>query len=189
MKRFIIFLITVLFLTLFIGNDALAGDRCFLQRSHSITKDELIYYIGTWQKGMPYDTRAKIASGIIKFSDTYRIDELFVTAMIARESGFYPRAVNRGSGARGLGQLMPVHKVRGGDYFAIEANLETSVRHLAYLLSVFHRQDLALAAYNAGENRVKRAGYIIPRTRNDETRIYVANIMNRYYFLLSKYGR
>lgn len=188
MKRVIIFLISFLFLTIFIGNTALAGNEETLQRDHQVTADELSDYIYSWRPSMPYSTRITIAQSLIKQSSKYGVDVLLSTAMVAAESQFHVRAASS-RGARGLTQIMPqYHKVKGGDYFSIDGNLEAGIKHLGYLVGIFNRYDLAIAAYNVGEVRVRRVGGI-PRTRGNETYLYTMRVMRIYNFLLEKYGR
>jgi len=62
---------------------------------------------------------------------------------------------------------------------APEANLRAGTRYLSELLTMFdNRLDLALAAYNAGENAVRRYGKRIPPYR--ETRDYVPAVLAAY---------
>ena len=112
-------------------------------------------------------------------AERYGVSEHLVAAIIAVESEFYPRAVSR-KGARGLMQLMPVtasiYNVR--DPFDPRENIDGGVRHLKRLM---HRYDnnlpLVLAAYNAGEQAVKRHRGIPPYP---ETRRYVRRVLRKY---------
>ncbi|GAB3762793.1 hypothetical protein GCM10028796_15160 [Ramlibacter monticola] len=113
-------------------------------------------------------------------------------ALIATESGFDPAAVSP-KGAVGLMQVMPATAQRyglAGDARApIEkklkdprTNLRTGARYLRDLLQMFPgRLELALAAYNAGEGAVQRAGNRIPNYR--ETQNYVRTVMQLYTML------
>ncbi|MBB5224608.1 hypothetical protein HNP73_004579 [Amaricoccus macauensis] len=97
---------------------------------------------------------------------------LFV-ALIDQESRFNPAAVSP-KGARGLGQLMPeTAALLGVDAGEPMANLHGAARYLTEQLAAFGRVDLALAAYNAGPQRVEQF-HGIPPFR--ETRDYVAKI-------------
>lgn len=97
---------------------------------------------------------------------------LFV-ALIDQESRFNPAAVSP-KGARGLGQLMPeTAALLGVDAGEPMANLHGAARYLTEQLAEFGRVDLALAAYNAGPQRVEQF-HGIPPFR--ETRDYVAKI-------------
>jgi soluble lytic murein transglycosylase-like protein len=79
-------------------------------------------------------------------------------------------------------QLMPETALRYGLTRALhapEANLRAGTRYLSELMTMFdNRLDLALAAYNAGENAVRRHGMRIPPYR--ETRDYVPAVLAKY---------
>ena len=120
------------------------------------------------------------------------IELALLQALIATESGFDPAAVSP-KGAVGLMQVMPATAQRyglAGDARApIEkklkdprTNLRTGARYLRDLLQMFPgRLELALAAYNAGEGAVQRAGNRIPNYR--ETQNYVRTVMQLYTML------
>jgi hypothetical protein len=97
---------------------------------------------------------------------------LFI-ALIDQESRFNPRALSP-KGARGLGQLMPeTAALLGVDAAEPMANLHGAARYLTAQLAEFGRVDWALAAYNAGPERVMQFDGIPPYR---ETRDYVAKI-------------
>lgn len=105
-----------------------------------------------------------------------RVDVALVKAVMHVESGFNPNAVSP-KGASGLMQLMPETALRYGveDIFDPVQNVQGGVRYLKDLLAMFkdnHR--LAIAAYNAGENAVRRYKGIPPY---DETQDYVRKVM------------
>ena len=117
------------------------------------------------------------------------VDVDLVKAVIAAESGFNPMAVSL-KGAIGLMQLMPATAERWGvsgdarrpleqRLTDSTLNLATGIRHLRHLIDLYPgRLDLALAAYNAGEGAVQRAGQRIPDFR--ETRDYVSTVLALY---------
>jgi soluble lytic murein transglycosylase-like protein len=107
------------------------------------------------------------------------LNPALLTAVIEAESAFNPDAVSP-KGARGLMQLMPATAERMGveRIHDPEQNLAGGARYLKYLIDMFGGDlRLALAAYNAGENLVKRLGRI-PRIA--ETQAYVARIVDRF---------
>ena len=108
------------------------------------------------------------------------VDPLLVHAVVRAESGYDAKAVSR-KGAAGLMQLMPETARRYGvtDPFDPATNLDAGVRYLHHLLRMFGGNlSLALAAYNAGEAQVLRAGGRIPDYR--ETTEYVRRV--RLYY-------
>ena len=122
-------------------------------------------------------------------STTHGIDYSLLKALIATESGFNTFAVSP-KGAVGLMQLIPPtaerYGVTAGKGATIEkrltdpkTNIKAGTRYLAYLIDLFPgRLELALAAYNAGEGAVQRAGNKIPNY--PETQNYVKTVMQLY---------
>jgi soluble lytic murein transglycosylase-like protein len=109
----------------------------------------------------------------------YQIPEELVRAIIRCESDYDPRAVSP-SGARGLMQLMPdtaaLMQVR--DIDDPRENIFGGVRLLRVLANEFNGDlELTVAAYNAGDGAVIRAGGIPPFA---ETRDYVVNVTKFY---------
>ena len=125
-------------------------------------------------------------------SNAYNIDIELLQAVIAAESGFDPQAISP-KGATGLMQLMPATAERFGvqadaantlekKLFDPRTNVQAGTRYLRYLLNMFQgKLDLALAAYNAGEGAVKRAGNRVPDYK--ETQDYVKTVSNLYAWL------
>jgi soluble lytic murein transglycosylase-like protein len=115
------------------------------------------------------------------------IDYELLKAVIATESGFDASAVSP-RGAIGLMQVMPAtaqrYGVRGDTKKLADpaVNIRTGAKYLRDLLDMFHGSlELALAAYNAGEGAVIRAGNRIPNYR--ETQNYVKTVMQLYEML------
>jgi soluble lytic murein transglycosylase-like protein len=106
----------------------------------------------------------------------YGIPASLFTALVWQESGFNAKARSK-SGARGLTQLMPATARELGvrHIYDPAENLDGGARYLAAQIIRFGTADLALAAYNAGPNRVLKAGGKVPAIK--ETRQYVRNIL------------
>jgi membrane-bound lytic murein transglycosylase B len=112
-----------------------------------------------------------------KVAREYSLGTDLVAAVVATESGFNPGAISP-RGAVGLMQLMPDTARRFGvrDIHAIEDNLRGGTAYLRWLLDRFAGNvALAVAAYNAGENRVINAGGRVPDI--EETRRYVPKVL------------
>lgn len=114
------------------------------------------------------------------------IQAALVRAVIVVESGFNPRAVSS-KGAIGLMQLQPATARRYGvkNIYDPEQNVRAGARYLSDLLVRFDSNlELALAAYNAGEDAVERYGRHIPPYR--ETLTYVPSVMRVYQRLMNQ---
>jgi soluble lytic murein transglycosylase-like protein len=113
---------------------------------------------------------------IDNLSATYGVDAQLVRAVVQVESGYRPRARSR-KGALGLMQVMPATGRQYGARNLLDpkTNLDAGIRHLKSLLDRFEHLSVALAAYNAGEEAVKRFNGIPPFR---ETQSYVSKILS-----------
>jgi hypothetical protein len=112
-------------------------------------------------------------------SGRYRLDPDLVNSVIKAESGFNVRAVSP-KGAQGLMQLMPGTASQLGvpNAFDPQANVDGGTRYLRELLERYNFDLVkALAAYNAGPQRVEQFGGVPPYY---ETRAYVARIVKDF---------
>ena len=112
-------------------------------------------------------------------SGRYRLDPDLVNSVIKAESGFNVRAVSP-KGARGLMQLMPgtASQLGVSNTFDPQANVEGGTKYLRELLERYNFDLVkALAAYNAGPQRVEQFGGVPPYY---ETRAYVARIVKDF---------
>lgn len=130
-------------------------------------------------------------------------DPYFVAALIRQESGFNPAARSR-VGAMGLMQLMPgtarqmERKVTKKSLLLPETNIRLGTKYIAKLVNRYGRDaELALAAYNAGADRVDDWTKRYPTQDRmlfldlipyKETRDYVALIGRNYYWYHALYG-
>jgi soluble lytic murein transglycosylase-like protein len=132
---------------------------------------------------------------LLNFADRYDVDPRLVVSMIIAESEFDPNCTSH-SGAMGLGQLMPATARDLGisnPYDPVQ-NLGGSVAYLRSRLALFadksmpgggmsiEQAALAMAAYNAGENAVKKYKGIPPYR---ETQAYVRRVISLYRQLCS----
>jgi len=112
-------------------------------------------------------------------SGRYRLDPDLVNSVIKAESGFNARAVSP-KGAQGLMQLMPGTASQLGvpNAFDPQANVEGGTKYLRELLERYNFDLVkALAAYNAGPQRVEQFGGVPPYY---ETRAYVARVVRDF---------
>lgn len=110
----------------------------------------------------------------------YSVDADLITSVIAAESNFDPKAISRRN-ARGLMQLLPATANHLGvkNIFDPQENIDAGTHYLSDLL-VLYKNDLALAlaAYNAGPDRVQRYGQRVPPFA--ETISYVRRVKKTY---------
>jgi len=135
--------------------------------------------------------RTEVPFGAIIYSEALKNDlapEL-IAAVVESESDFRPHLVSNKS-ARGLMQIIPeTGRLMGcDDPFDPHANVAAGTKYLRYLINRFGDEQMALAAYNAGEGKVERLGGIpqYPETLDyvsrvaTRTRIYRQRIQSRY---------
>ena len=113
-------------------------------------------------------------------AEKYGLDADLLHCVIAVESNFDPKAVSP-KNARGLMQLLPTTAAQFGvkDIFDPEENVNAGARYLHDLLGKYRNNlTLALAAYNAGPERVDQYGHRVPPYL--ETMQYVQRIAKSY---------
>ncbi|RMG43742.1 MAG: DUF4124 domain-containing protein [Candidatus Dadabacteria bacterium] len=114
----------------------------------------------------------------------FGLETALIRAVIHAESGFRPSAVSP-KGALGLMQILPVNLRRLGikDPFSPVQNIRGGTRYLANLIRKYNGNlKLALAAYNAGEDAVRKYKGIPPYR---ETVNYVKKVLS----LRQRYSR
>jgi soluble lytic murein transglycosylase-like protein len=123
----------------------------------------------------PFDLNQTVKTA----SGTYQLDPDLVTSVIRAESGFNTRALSP-KGAQGLMQLMPQTATQLGVHNAYDpqANVEAGTRYLRELLERYNFDLIkALAAYNAGPQRVEQYNGVPPYY---ETKAYIARIVRDF---------
>ena len=131
-----------------------------------------------------------------------KVDPLLAASLIRQESGFNERARSP-AGAMGLMQLMPatarrMERVSRAELFDARTNIRLGTRYFSSLLDRFDGDaELALAAYNAGPERVDvwKKRYPVPNRALfvdlipfRETRDYVSLIARNYFWYQALYG-
>lgn len=109
----------------------------------------------------------------------YNVDADLITSIIAVESNFDPKAVSR-KNARGLMQLLPETAAQLGvkNIHDPAENIDAGTRYLRDLLQKYNNDvALALAAYNAGPDKVQLYGRVPPYA---ETISYVKRVKHGY---------
>ncbi|GAB5449291.1 MAG: lytic transglycosylase domain-containing protein [Gymnodinialimonas sp.] len=129
------------------------------------------------------DTVSRIAEAhgreILAATIGTQVSPAFALAVIAAESAGRADAIS-GAGAQGLMQLIPATAERFGVEDAMDPaqNIAGGVAYLDWLMGEFDRDPiLVLAAYNAGEGAVTRAGGV---PNYDETRTYVPRVLSAW---------
>ncbi|MGD9877003.1 lytic transglycosylase domain-containing protein [Desulfococcus sp.] len=116
---------------------------------------------------------------ILEAAHRHDVHPALIKAIIKAESSYNPRAVSR-RGARGLMQLMPGTARAMGvkNSFNPKHNIHGGTKYFRHLLDQFKGNiRLALAAYNAGIERVRHYGRVPPYK---ETRSYINKVMSYY---------
>lgn len=122
------------------------------------------------------EKRAEYRPLISDLAFAYVVDDQLVHAIVEVESAYDAKAVSK-TGAMGLMQLMP----KTAERFAVidpldpEQNVEAGIRYIVLLEREFERTELILAAYNAGEEAVRRYDNSVPPYA--ETRAYIERVL------------
>jgi soluble lytic murein transglycosylase-like protein len=123
------------------------------------------------------DSRSLYGDIIQAASQRYRIPQSLIQAVIKQESGFDSSALSN-KGAMGLMQLMPETARNLGvqDPYDAQENIFGGTRYLSDLISLYEGNlNRALAAYNAGPQRVREN---IPEIR--ETKNFIESVIEFY---------
>jgi len=109
----------------------------------------------------------------------YGVDAELIDSVMEVESHYNPKAISA-KNARGLMQLLPETAARLGvkDIFDPKENIDAGTRYLRDLLQLYNNDlTLALAAYNAGPDKVQKYGDVPPYR---ETQSYVKQVKRKY---------
>lgn len=140
-------------------------------------------------------------------SENKGVDPYLVVALMREESRFDSAAVSR-AGAIGLMQLMPFTAYRikkelnielrnDSELYGVEKNILIGTHYFSKLIKEFKTVPLAIAAYNAGENALKKwlldsrhkdAEEFIEDIPYQETRYYVKKVLKSYWQYRALYG-
>jgi soluble lytic murein transglycosylase len=137
---------------------------------------------------------------VLAAAENDEVDPLLVFALIREESRFDSEVVSI-AGAVGLMQLMPstarrmnralkIELSSNSDLFDARKNIPIGTHYLSLLIEEFKDVPLAIAAYNAGENAVRKWILNSGRQETDvfiedipysETKKYVKNVLKSYW--------
>ena len=116
---------------------------------------------------------------VLAAASRYGVDAELITSVMEVESNFNPNAVSV-KNARGLMQLLPETAARLGvkNIFDPKENIDAGTHYLHDLLQLYNNDlTLALAAYNAGPDKVQKYGNVPPYR---ETQSYVKQVKRKY---------
>jgi soluble lytic murein transglycosylase-like protein len=147
-------------------------------------------FIYRWNPRLGSQQAGQIAYHLLNFADMNDVDPRLIVAMIIAESDFNPNSTSH-TGAMGLGQLMPgtARELGVNNPYDPVQNLYGSIRYLRSRLDTFadkampnggltfEQAALALAAYNAGAEAVRKFNGIPPYR---ETQAYVSRIIRLF---------
>ena len=112
-------------------------------------------------------------------SQHHKLPASLIKAVIRVESNFNPGATSP-KGAQGLMQLMPgtAEQLQVTNPYDIQENIEAGTRYLGFLLKKFNNNlPLALAAYNAGPQRVQKSQGVPPIK---ETQKFIRDVCSNF---------
>ena len=126
------------------------------------------------QAGIPEDV---VKESIIKHSMEMGVDPALALSIAKKESGF-KHELKSPYGAVGVFQVLPsTAKKIGYNPYYLNENIKAGLTYYKMMYKMFGTTELALAAYNAGPNAVKKYGGIPPY---QETQNYVKKVLSKY---------
>jgi soluble lytic murein transglycosylase len=155
-----------------------------------------------WRAAFPLPYESSVRNEALR----NQLDPMLVAGLVRQESGFEPNALSR-VGAMGLMQVMPATALKLARQLKVRYararltdpgyNLQLGSRYLANLIQGFGTPEAALAAYNAGEDRVEQwtagqnyleAAEFVESIPFTETREYVQIVIRNAEVYRQVYG-
>lgn len=153
--------------------------RCLMGKRRVLAAVALLLLLAATALAAGIDLKALYASKIETAAKHHGIPVDFLHAVIRFESNYDMSAISA-KGAIGLMQLMPGTAARYGvrDIYDPGQNIDGGCRYLKELMKLYNNDTkMVLAAYNAGQEAVRKYGKIPPYP---ETRAYIQRIMTAY---------
>ena len=160
---------------LFKSHTKVLDDRASVQYRNSVRLQPQPIHTPTKWGPLSYDGkyRGKFLDMARKAARKHNVPEELFLRLVQQESNWNPNAKSH-KGALGLAQLMPATaRSLGVNPHDPQENLEGGARYLAKQYRNFKSWRLALAAYNAGPEAVRKHGGVPPYK---ETKNYVLKI-------------
>lgn len=163
---------------LLVGNNNVDSfvESSYIINPAAIQENMILSMITNFNPSLSGEEKRTICTMIINQSTQTSLDPFLITGVVATESSFVPKALSP-CRARGLMQVTsgvtdPLHITNP---FDIEQNIYAGTHYLKYLQQRFIKEELALAAYNAGPAPVATLGAIPPYI---ETINYVQKVIS-----------
>ncbi len=177
--------VAILFIFTIHTNASSNSNILYIETPTEVTARLIGGAIDGFNPNLSINQKTIICQTVIMEANLTEFDPLFISAVIAAESSFAPKAVSP-CAARGLMQLTScvVQIMHIKDPFDIQENIFAGTRYLKDLRRMFHDTDLTLAAYNAGPTRVARLRRI---PRISETINYIKKVRKLYVKLQTQF--
>ncbi len=195
---------TILTLLIFLGCFFTVSPEIIVKQGSDgrivVTNNPAVSFLSSARKGVSYSVSSYSTTQlpsiygekISKLSKKYNLREDLIIAVARAESGFNRFAKSK-KGAVGIMQLMKDTAEHYGvtNRYDVDQNLEGGVKHLKYLYKKYNKNlKITLAAYNAGEDAVRKYNGVPPYK---ETLNYIRKVKKfmglSYSTLFTKPGR
>jgi len=149
-------------------------------RKTALTALGIVLWVSVLYPASAADLKKLYDPIVQRVATTHSVPADLIHAIIRAESNYDSFALSE-KGAMGLMQLMPDTAVQYGvrNVFNPSQNIEGGTKYLKDLIKLYNGQTkLVLAAYNAGQEAVRKYGRTVPPY--PETREYINRVMARY---------
>lgn len=142
----------------------------------------------------PVDELTLIAAAVIDYSEEFDVEPSLILAVIHQESNFQRKAHSH-AGAQGLMQVMSGTSedikqwlnIKYYNPWKVRHNIQFGTLYLARMLHQFdNKEELALAAYNAGPLYVEKVQAGEWKSYPTETQNYIEKVITRRQIFLDK---